>query len=163
LSLHPHTAHRAPPSFPTRRSSDLSGNWRAACGRAGRRLLRIVLCDALGYAAARPRQNLRGARRAHFRGPQELSVPEWHDARVRRDADAPGICLSEPQRGAELRLRQLFHGVVAETCLPQAGFCVALRPVLLAWGVREAGLKSGWQPRSPATFFVPDEEFLKRL
>src|SRR5207245_10022914 len=96
----------------------------------------------------------------HLTSPAHRDTLSLHDA---LPIYAPGICLSEPQRGAELRLRQLFHGVVAETCLPQAGFCVALRPVLLAWGVREAGLKSGWQPRSPATFFVPDEEFLKRL
>src|SRR5207245_5245367 len=74
----------------------------------------------------------------HLTSPAHRDTLSLHDA---LPIYAPGICLSEPQRGAELRLRQLFHGVVAETCLPQAGFCVALRPVLLAWGVREAGLK----------------------
>src|SRR5262249_42486716 len=50
----------------------------------------------------------------HLCRPEELLVLEWYDARVRRDADAAGIRLSEPQCGAELWLRQLVYGISAE-------------------------------------------------
>src|SRR5579864_4756038 len=89
----------------------VSGSGWITCGRAGRRLLRLVVRDALGHPTARPRQDFRGVWRAHLRGPEKLPVPERHDVGVRRDAHAPGICLPESQCGAELRLRQLFYGV----------------------------------------------------
>ena len=86
---------------------------RTARGRARRRLLWPVLRHAAGHAGARPRQGFRRIWRAHFRGPEELSVSERHDARVRRDADAPGIRVPESERGAQLRLRQFVYGVSA--------------------------------------------------
>src|SRR5712672_2089408 len=110
----------------------------AARWRSGWWLFRAVLRHALGYAGTRPRQDFRRARRAHLRRPEKLAVSERHDARVRRDVDAPGVRVPESQRGAQLRLRQLLYGL---SCTG-----IACAPFAEASG--------GWQPNSPATFFV---------
>src|SRR5216683_2097739 len=103
--------HRKDPPYRTRRAENPRATrkgWRfARTGRpprrcAGRRLLRPLLCHEARHSSTQPRQNLRGIRRAPLRGPEKFSVPERHDARVRRDADAPGIRFPESQRSSEL-------------------------------------------------------------
>ena len=74
-------------------------------------------CSGLSYAMrldtqARDRDKVfeeHGART--LRRPEKLSLSEWHDARIRRDADAPGFRFPESQRRPKLRLRQFVHGV----------------------------------------------------
>ena len=74
-------------------------------------------CSGLSYAMrldtkARDRDKVFeefGAR--IFVDPKEFSLSEWHDARIRRNADAPGIRVPESQRRAKLRLRQFVYSV----------------------------------------------------
>ena len=78
-------------------------------------------CSGLSYAMrldtqARDRDKIFeefGARL--FVDPKSLLYLNGTSPGVRRDADAPGLCVSEPQRGAQLRLRQQLYGVRSRT------------------------------------------------
>src|SRR6266478_2049554 len=107
----PHRARRAENPRAARKRRRFARTGRPARRRAGRRLLWPLLCHAPRHPGTRSRQDFRGVRRAPLRRPEKFPVPERHDARVRRDADAPGIRFPESQRGAQLRLRQLFYGL----------------------------------------------------
>ncbi len=76
----------------------------------------------VGAGAAAWRRGVRGARgRQDLRRPQELSVPQRDDARLRHGAADPGVRLPQPEREADLRLRQLLR------CMTRIRFPVRLR------------------------------------
>ncbi len=99
-------------------------------------------CSGLSYAmrldtqSARPRQNIRGIRRPRLRRPEKPLIPERHYARVRRNADAPGIRVRKSQCRKKLRLRQFIYG------LSSTDFC--------AMELGPGRVRYGWRPHSPA-------------
>src|ERR1019366_6154583 len=85
--------------------------WRAASGRAGRRLLGPELPVQIRYQTAADRQGLRLRRRADFRGSEEHPVSERHDARLQGITDAVGLRVRESECDEELRLRDVVFGL----------------------------------------------------
>ena len=74
-------------------------------------------CSGLSYTFAwekEPRigdEVFEGQRREDLRRQEELSVPQGHDARLRHGAADPGVRVQQPEREADLRLRQLVRRV----------------------------------------------------
>ena len=74
-------------------------------------------CSGLSYTfawekqARTGRRGLRGQRREDLRRQEELSVSEGHDTRLRHRASDPGLRVPQPEREADLRLRQLLRRV----------------------------------------------------
>ncbi len=83
--------------------------------RQGRRLLGLQLPAGPHRAAARDRRTLRGARHQGRLRPQELSVPQRHHHRLQRRGHGAGLCLQQPKRDLELRLRQQLHRLTRTT------------------------------------------------
>ena len=79
-------------------------------------------CSGLSYTFAWEREPRsatrcsRGRRREDLRRQEELPVPQRHDARLRHRALTQGLRVQQPEREADLRLRQLLRCV---TCSRQ--------------------------------------------
>ena len=74
-------------------------------------------CSGLSYTFAWEREPrlgdevFEGRRREDLRRQEELPVPEGHDARLRHRAADQGVRVPQPEREADLRLRQLLRRV----------------------------------------------------
>jgi len=130
--------------------------WRLARWRSGRRLLRPLLCHEAGHASPRPRQDFEEFGARLFVDPKSFlylngTTLEYEETLMRQ-----GFVFQNPNAARNCGCGSFYapSGTDLSLCsLPLFG--------LVGVGSTQASLTSGWQPLSPATFFVPLGDLLK--